>query len=67
MSDSLVKVKNYFLGCRICRKIILATTSCVEMTDVFDEGNNCLSYSEAFEACLGIQGIEASELPKRLW
>lgn len=71
MSETLVKQNNYFLGCRICRTLILATTSCVELNfcipNIFDEGNRGITYSEAYETFLGVQGSEVSELPKRLW
>lgn len=69
MTEILVNQKNYSLGCRICRRTIVATTSSVELDEIiaeFLEGEK-VSYSEALELCTGVGGDDASELPKRLW
>lgn len=69
MTEILVNQKNYSLGCRICRRTIVATTSCVELDEIiaeFLEGEK-VSYSEALELCTGVTAEDASELPKRLW
>lgn len=69
MTDQLVNQKNYSLGCRICRKTIVAMTSCIELDEImseFIEGDK-VSYSEALELCTGVAGLDGTDMPKRLW
>jgi len=68
----LVNQKNYTLGCRICRKTLLATSTlatCVRLEEImseFLEGEQ-VSYSDALELCTGVVGSAAEDMPKRLW
>lgn len=65
MTDSIVNQKNYFLGCRVCRKLLLSTSSCVELSDLIPDQQ--MTYADALETCITIPVAEAVELPQRLW
>lgn len=65
MTDSKVNQKNYFLGCRVCRKLLLSTMSCIELNDIIPEHQ--ITYADALENCINISVSETAELPQRLW
>lgn len=69
MTEQLVNQKNFSLGCRICRTTIIGSTSYVELSEIMSEflDGNRVSYSDAFEACTGVQGLDGSDMPKKLW